>query len=77
MSNCCKEYDEKEGWMCSLAAKEDNAVWEVISAQRNHVLCPPVIYTLKTEGTFLREGLEKFLNYFFAKLSIFLQIPNV
>lgn len=72
MSNCCKEYDEKEGWICGLEAKEDNAVWEVISAQRNHILCPPGIYALKIEETFLREVLDKFLNYSFVKVSIFL-----
>lgn len=56
-----------------LAAKEDNAVWEVISAQKNHIPCP-LICTLRIEGAFLREVLENFLNDFFMKLSIFLQI---
>lgn len=71
MSNYCKEYDEKEWWMCVLAAKEDNAVWEVISAQKNDIMCPPLICPLRMEGAFVREVLEKFLNYFFMKLSIF------
>ena len=56
--------------MCVLAAKEDDALWEVISAQKNHIMCP-LICTLRTEEAFVREVLEKFLNDFFMKLSIF------